>query len=166
MGTWRVPAGTAALSPPPTGSPPQTLRYVSRSAFVDPLAQALGAETADDEVVGAATDADAEGEPFAGDAVDAGHFLGQQGRRPHGTEEDVAEQADAFGGARGSGQRYRVHDAGVGGPADTAEGREASLLGAPRPFGDDPGVDVTHLVGQADTDLHGASVGWQGAAAD
>jgi hypothetical protein len=85
-------------------------------------------------VVRAAADREAEGEPPAGQLVQACRGLGQQHRRVDRGEQDVGRQADPAGRAGSGGQGGERVMARVGDTVDGGERREAPFLRAPRPL--------------------------------
>jgi hypothetical protein len=72
---------------------------------VEPLAKATHGVGVEDEIVGPAADAESDGEPATGHAVDTGEFLGQQRSGPGRREQHIADQLDAAGGTGRGGQR-------------------------------------------------------------
>ncbi len=101
-------------------------------------------------VVGAAADPEAEGEAAAGEAVQGGGLLGEQGGFAQRRQQNLGLQADAGGGAgehREGDQRLGVV---VDDPVEQAEGAERAVVGQTGPVGELFGA----ADGQAETDVH------------
>jgi hypothetical protein len=124
-------------------------------AVVEDLAVSLCRRAAGGEVVGPASDAEARGEPAAGDQVDRGELLGEQHRVVAPADvEDAGEQLDAFGHGGGDAERdQRVEDV-VDEAVDRPQGVEADALALLRPPRELARRAPGNGVRQTDSDSH------------